>query len=75
MVLGFADSDGNVDYNLKLSLERAEAIAKRLTTYGVPIPASNIIGFGEEAPVACNDDDLGKARNRRVEVWLRDGAF
>lgn len=80
LILGFADSDGNVEYNLGLSLERAEAIAKRLVNYGVPVPPENVIGFGEDAPIACNErpdgeaDELGKARNRRVEVWLRDPA-
>jgi len=81
MILGFADSDGQIAYNLELSVDRAEAIAKRLTTYGIPVPPENVMGFGEEAPVACNDrpdgtgDRLGKARNRRVEVWLRDASF
>jgi outer membrane protein OmpA-like peptidoglycan-associated protein len=81
MILGFADSDGKIDYNLALSAERAEAIAKRLNTYGVPVPAENVLGFGEEAPVACNvrpngtADYFGKSRNRRVEVWLRDESF
>ncbi|MGH1480364.1 MAG: phosphate ABC transporter substrate-binding/OmpA family protein [Geminicoccales bacterium] len=78
LLLGFADADGNADYNETLSLERAHAIAKRLRTYGLPVPEANIYGFGEEAPVACNsrpdgaDDELGKARNRRVEIWLLD---
>ncbi|MEM8951956.1 MAG: phosphate ABC transporter substrate-binding/OmpA family protein [Pseudomonadota bacterium] len=78
MLLGFADADGDAGYNEILSLERAEAIAKRLRTYGIDLPEANILGFGEEAPVACNtrpdgiEDDDGKARNRRVEIWLRD---
>lgn len=72
VVLGFADTDGTVDYNLALSNERAAAIAKRLVTYGVPIPDRNVAGFGEEAPIACNDDEEGKSRNRRVEVWLKN---
>lgn len=80
LVLGFADSDGNVEYNMRLSLERAEAIAKRLVNYGVPVPPENVMGFGEDAPIACNErpdgtaDELGKARNRRVEVWLLNSA-
>lgn len=78
ILLGFADADGDARYNEVLSLERAQAIAKRLRTYGISIPAANIRGFGEEAPIACNtrpdgtEDDIGKARNRRVEIWLRD---
>ncbi len=77
MLLGFADADGEASYNEVLSLERAQAIAKRLRTYGIDVPNANILGFGEEAPVACNvrpdgiGDEDGKARNRRVEIWLR----
>lgn len=78
MLLGFADADGEASYNKVLSLERAQAIAKRLRTYGIDVPEANILGFGEEAPIACNtrpdgiEDEDGKARNRRVEIWLRD---
>lgn len=78
ILLGFADADGEAAYNEVLSLERAQAIAKRLRTYGIDVPAANILGFGEEAPVACNirpdgtNDEVGKARNRRVEIWLRN---
>ncbi|MEL6962685.1 MAG: phosphate ABC transporter substrate-binding/OmpA family protein [Pseudomonadota bacterium] len=80
MLLGFADADGHAGYNEVLSLQRAQAIAKRLRTYGIDVPTSNILGFGEEAPIACNtrpdgtNDEVGKARNRRVEIWLRSEA-
>lgn len=78
MLFGFADSAGPVDYNLKLAARRAETIANRLRSYGVKIPKENVLSFGEEARVACNfrptgaSDPDGKAKNRRVEVWLRN---
>ena len=76
MLFGFADSVGNADGNLRLAKARAEAIAATMQRDGVYIPPENIIGIGEDAPVACNHrpdgspDKTGQGKNRRVEVWL-----
>lgn len=67
-ILGFADTSGDYASNLALSRLRAQSVADKLASLGVPITA--IAGFGEEAPIACNDDPVSRAHNRRVEVWL-----
>ena len=69
LVLGFADQSGGYDSNLLLSRERARTIANALAERGLDV--KEVIGFGEEAPISCNDDPAGRAKNRRVEIWLR----
>lgn len=69
LVFGFADSSGDYGANLALSEQRAQSVANHLATFGVPITA--VAGFGEELPIACNQSPEGRAKNRRVEVWLR----
>lgn len=72
MVLGYADAAGDYDYNLALSERRAQTIAGKLASLGAE--ATLVEGFGEEAPTACNNAAPGRAKNRRVEVWLRPGS-
>jgi phosphate transport system substrate-binding protein len=67
-LLGFADAIGNAATNLKLSLERAHTIADELAMRGVVAPV--VKGMGSQMPVASNDSDSGKQRNRRVEAWI-----
>lgn len=69
LLFGFSDSVGNASANSKLSTERAKAIARELAMRGVL--ASLVTGFGAEMPVASNEADMGRQRNRRVEVWLK----
>lgn len=69
VLVGFSDSVGDYDRNLDLSRRRAETVAEILRQRGVPVAA--VVAAGKEAPVAANDDPLGRERNRRVEVWLR----
>lgn len=71
LVEGHTDSDGEEDYNLKLSQRRAEAIVKLLTErYNVKPQMLEPVGKGEMEPVASNDTDEGKQKNRRV-VFVR----
>jgi phosphate transport system substrate-binding protein len=69
-VVGFADSQGGWNANYALSLERARAVMGKLSAIGVSLPARHALPFSYMAPVACNDDDAGRAKNRRVEVWI-----
>ncbi len=69
LLLGFADSKGEYAKNLTLSKARAKAVATQLAWNGVR--STEVKGFGEEAPVACNDNPIGFNKNRRVEVWIR----
>ncbi|MFI4939141.1 MAG: phosphate ABC transporter substrate-binding/OmpA family protein [Burkholderiales bacterium] len=65
-LVGFTDADGDYKRNQILSFSRANAIANELKD----IPLSGILGLGPSFSVACNDTDEGKAKNRRVEVWM-----
>lgn len=71
VVEGHTDSDGDEDYNLKLSQRRAKAVVELLTErYGVPAAMLEAVGKGEYEPVASNETDEGKQQNRRV-VFVR----
>jgi len=64
---GHADSRGSAEYNQKLSLRRAEAVAKLLAErHGVEASRVRAVGLGEERPLAENDTMEGRAQNRRV---------
>jgi len=66
-VEGFTDSSGNRESNLKLSQDRAEAVANWLTNHGVDRSRLTAKGYGEDRPVADNKTDVGRRKNRRVE--------
>ena len=68
-VVGHTDSVGALEANLKLSEARAAAVAKALVTnYGISAARLRGMGVGPLAPVASNDSEEGKAKNRRVEL-------
>jgi OmpA-OmpF porin, OOP family len=65
---GHTDSKGTDKYNQALSERRAKAVAKALTTLGVPANKITTEGYGESKPVASNDTEEGRADNRRVDA-------
>lgn len=68
-VVGHTDNVGNIDYNMKLSKARADAVTKELVTkYKVSADRLKAYGVGSLAPVASNKTDDGRAKNRRVEL-------
>jgi glucose/mannose transport system substrate-binding protein len=69
LVLGFSDSAGKAKKNVALSKDRAKAVAEQLQMRGVK--PSFVNGFGKDLPIASNDTEDGREKNRRVEVWLR----
>jgi phosphate transport system substrate-binding protein len=73
LLIGYADNVGGAGPNKALALSRAESVAESLATDDVRVPNSAIRSFGMELPVASNDTPEGRARNRRVEVWVRKG--
>jgi outer membrane protein OmpA-like peptidoglycan-associated protein len=68
-IVGHTDNVGGIDYNMKLSQARADAVVKALTAkYKVNPQQMKAYGVGQLAPVASNDTEEGKAKNRRVEL-------
>ena len=68
-VVGHTDAVGAIDANMKLAQTRAEAVVAALTTtHGVAAARLKGYGVGPLAPVASNDSEDGRAKNRRVEL-------
>jgi outer membrane protein OmpA-like peptidoglycan-associated protein len=65
---GHTDSSGDATYNRRLSEERASAVRDYLHEQGIPLHAMNVIGEGEEDPIADNKTRTGRAQNRRVVI-------
>jgi len=73
-IVGHTDSTGSDDLNDRLSLDRAESARQYLASRGVDARRITIAGRGEREPVADNATDSGRARNRRVEIFLGERA-
>jgi len=70
MLFGFADSNESMPIvSLQLSTERADNVADLLVSQGMR--PFTVRGYGNAVPVASNDTEAGRAKNRRVEVWVR----
>lgn len=68
-VVGHTDNTGPLEANMRLSLARAEAVAQALVSqHGIAAARLKGHGVGPLAPVATNDGEEGKAKNRRVEL-------
>jgi OOP family OmpA-OmpF porin len=67
---GHTDSDGSEKYNQELSDGRAAAVMKYLVDHGVAAKRLTSKGLGESRPIASNDTDEGKEKNRRVEFLI-----
>ena len=70
---GHTDSTGSANLNQVLSQQRAEAVRQALVQAGVEADRLTALGLGEDQPIAANDSEDGRARNRRVEVVVADG--
>jgi outer membrane protein OmpA-like peptidoglycan-associated protein len=71
-VAGHTDSIGTEEYNRDLSERRARAVVEYLRVQGVAIDHMRARGYGESQPIADNQDDGGRAKNRRVELKKLD---
>lgn len=70
-IVGHSDRVGSEEYNLKLSTERARAVADLLLAQGVDESILEITSHGEGNPLIPTQDDVAEPRNRRVEVTVR----
>jgi chemotaxis protein MotB len=70
MVEGHTDSDGDEKMNWELSTKRSLSIVDQLIKNKVMSSRVTAAGRGEHVPIASNDSDTGKAKNRRTEIIL-----
>ncbi len=70
LVIGHTDSTGPDDYNMELSLARANAVKAYMVRKGIPANRIATRGKGEREPIADNSTPEGRAMNRRVEIYL-----
>ncbi|MGB1017027.1 MAG: OmpA family protein, partial [Nannocystaceae bacterium] len=71
-IQGHTDSDGDPEFNLDLSRKRAESVRQELIRSGVAEDRLSAIGYGGEQPVESNENESGRAKNRRIEFRLLD---
>lgn len=65
-LVGHCDNTGNPEHNQVLSLQRANAVADYLTAKGIAVEKKQ--GAGYMQPIASNDNEQGKQKNRRVDI-------
>lgn len=66
-IIGHTDASGNRQANVSLSLARAQAVKSYLVGKGMPADRLSTTGAGPHQPIASNETDEGRARNRRIE--------
>lgn len=69
-VFGHSDTEGSVVQQLRLSKQRAEAVARYLQQNGIDPKRLRIEGFGDQRPIADHVTEAGRAQNRRVEFKI-----
>jgi OmpA-OmpF porin, OOP family len=67
---GYTDNTGSPQTNQQLSLNRADAVKSMLVSSGISADRISTQGFGGENPVASNDTEEGRAKNRRTELTV-----
>lgn len=72
-VTGYTDSRGSAASNQQLSRARAESVRAYLVQHGGNPDHITAVGRGEADPVASNDSDAGRSKNRRVEITVAGG--
>ena len=74
LIVGHTDDTGSPAVNNPLSVERAQSVRDYLVTRGVAASRVETAGRGEREPIASNANEAGRAKNRRVEIFLREPA-
>lgn len=70
-IAGHADNSGSAQHNLMLSQARADAVRDFLIREGCEVAMISSVGYGDTRPVATNDTEEGRSRNRRVEIVIK----
>lgn len=71
-IIGHTDNVGSAEANLQLSRDRAEAVLRCFVEHGVAVSRLDANGCGESNPKASNNDETGRAVNRRTEFRVKD---
>jgi outer membrane protein OmpA-like peptidoglycan-associated protein len=69
-IIGHTDASGNERYNLKLSRDRAEAVAIYLIDHAIDENRITFQGLGSSQPLVSNSTEEGRRKNRRVEIVM-----
>ncbi|OMH41410.1 OmpA family protein [Desulfurobacterium indicum] len=70
IIAAFSDSSGTNDFNDLITEKRAEAVRKKLESFGVPSYRILAFGCGSARPIAPNSTVDGRAANRRIEIYV-----
>ena len=70
-VVGHTDSVGKYEGNITLSSRRANQVVNALTKQGIKATQLKAVGVGPISPATSNQDEVGRKKNRRVELVLR----
>jgi outer membrane protein OmpA-like peptidoglycan-associated protein len=71
VVIGHTDRVGNLQFNDRLSLQRAERVRGELVKLGIAASRVQVAGRGEREPLVSTGDEVAEPRNRRVEISVR----
>ncbi len=71
-IRGHTDNTGSAEYNMELSIKRAEAVYNYLTDHGIDPERLTYEGFGQTKPAFPNDTEENRSRNRRIEFMVLD---
>jgi len=71
-VTGHTDNTGNEKHNVTLSMHRAEAVTHYLINKGISDEKIFFEGFGSSRPIAENETEQGRGKNRRVEILIQN---
>jgi len=73
-IFGYTDSKGSDEYNLNLSTQRSAAVRNYLASKGLAMSRFKTTGMGEADPIADNETETGRSKNRRVEFAITANA-
>ena len=71
-ICGHTDGHGSIDYNQRLSENRAKAVVDYLVSHGIDVRRLSYKGYGKSRPIATNTTEEGRAKNRRVEFVVKE---
>jgi OmpA-OmpF porin, OOP family len=69
-IAGHCSNEGSDAYNQRLSEQRADSVRRYLVNRGIASHRLRAVGYGESRPVASNETESGRAKNRRVEFHI-----